>query len=401
MRTDNSFQIDEIGNALLGIWDIVKRLKSGIINDLNLDPKHRKKGNLTALISYGPGIFEIHGANKMKPASFMEKWNFKQPSPEGGGSIVEGSGMTYSPKVSENHLLSDPILIQFIADSEFYTNRAIVEIWKELHKKGKNGKKSPLKLSGIHTGFQRLDQRNWLGFHDGVSNLKSRERSSVILIDSRSLSSQDKWISSGTYLGFIKIALNLENWNDTSVKEQEIIIGRDKLTGCPLIRIDKNGKGVKDARCPVPGTSEIIDPGNEFFRDPPPYGIRNAHSILKYSHIGRARPIDRIPVSDPKSARIYRQGFEFLVAEKSPPGFVAGLNFVSFQNTPERLFRTLTYQPAPLGKPNSPVPLPNFDRFVSVLAAGVFLVPPIIQGEPFPGSLIFFKDKRSYLRREN
>ena len=245
----------------------------------------------------------------------------------------------------------------------------------------------------MYTGFQRLDQRNWLGFHDGVSNLKSRERPSVILIDSRSLSSRDKWISNGTYLAFIRLSLDLESWENISLKEQEILIGREKLTGCPLIRVDKNGKGVKDSRCPVPGTSEIIDPGNEFFRDHSPYGIRSEDRILQYTHIGRVRPINRVPVSDRMSTRIYRQGFEFLVAAKSSPGFLSGLNFVSFQNTPDRLFKTITYKPKVLHNSHGSAPLPNFDHFMSVLAAGIFLVPPIVRGEPFPGSAIFFKNR--------
>ena len=84
----------------------------------------------------------------------------------------------------------------------------------------------------------------------------------------------------------MRIALNLEKWEDTSVSLQEIIIGRDKLSGCPLIRVDENNKPIKDSRCPVPGTSEVIDPGNEYFRDHPPYGTMRTNNILQLSHIG-------------------------------------------------------------------------------------------------------------------
>ena len=78
----------------------------------------------------------------------------------------------------------------------------------------------------------------------------------------------------------MRIALDLQSWEDTSLTLQEITIGRDKLTGCPLIGVRKNNKTLKDSRCPVPGTSEIIDPGNEYFRDHPPYGIRNEDNVL-------------------------------------------------------------------------------------------------------------------------
>ena len=120
----------KIGRAIADIWNTVTRLKNGIIQDLAIDSKHRKKETLQPLSHMGQSFLKFLATNKMKPESFSENWNFKSPNPEGGGSIFEGSEMTYSANVIENHLLFDHILIQFIADSEFYTNRAFVEIWK-------------------------------------------------------------------------------------------------------------------------------------------------------------------------------------------------------------------------------------------------------------------------------
>ena len=245
-------------------------------------------------------------------------------------------------------------------------------------------------MTGLYTGFQRADHRSWLGFHDGVSNLKSEERSHVISIGPKYLTHKDRWTLNGTYLAFMRIEFNLEKWEDTSLTQQEILVGRDKVTGCPLIGLDKNGKPVKDNRCPIPGTSEVIDHGNEYFREHPPYGTRTQDKMLQYSHIGRTRPIDKIPIWDKKSLRIYRQGFEYLSSSTEHPGLEVGLNFVSFQNTPERVYRALTYQHMGFEKSLAPTPPPNLDRFMSVLAAGIFFVPPRIQGEPFPGSRIFY-----------
>jgi len=123
--------------------------------------------------------------------------------------------------------------------------------------------------------------------------------------------------------------------------------------------------------------------------------------ILHYSHIGRTAPIDRIPVWDKKSLRVYRQGFEFLVPSADNAGILAGLNFVSFQNTPERLYRALTYQRiiAKNGLESSPVP--NLDRLMSIFAAGIFFVPPKVQGEPFPGAQIFFNNSELRNLRKN
>lgn len=392
LRADDATQIREIGGAVRLIWSNLVKLKKGIIADLDIDSKHRKSGNLTVLLAYGYDLFKISGSQKEIPASFDNNWNFKPPDSGGGGVVLDGANLTYSTKTFSNHLLSDHVLFQFIAENEFFTNRAAIEVWKELRKIGKNRGSTPLRMSGLYTGFQRADHRNWLGFHDGVSNLKSHERSQVISIGSRYLTPKDRWTLNGTYLAFMRIEFNFEKWEDTSLTEQEILVGRDKLTGCPLIGVDKNGKPVKDNRCPIPGTSEVIDHGNEYFREHPPYGIGTQDKTLKYSHIGRTRPIDQVPIWDKKSLRIYRQGFEYLSSSTEHPGLDVGLNFVSFQNTPERLYRALTYQHTGFQKNLMSTSPPNLDRFMSVLAAGVFFVPPKIQGEPFPGSGIFFND---------
>jgi Dyp-type peroxidase family len=396
LRSRNSSQISEIGNAILLIWKHLDHLKKGITTDLKIAPKHRKIGNLTTLVAYSSSLFETIGSQKRKPPSFSNYSNFRNPEPGGGGPIVEGSGINYSKEIFDNHLLRDHVVFQFIADSDFYTNRAVVEVWKAMHRLEKNIGRAPLHITGLYSGFQRADHRNWLGFHDGVSNLKSHERLRVISIDSSDLKSDDKWTISGTYLAFMRISVNIEKWEDIEVSEQEILIGREKITGCPLISVDKNGKPAKDRRCPVPGTFEVIERGNERFREYPAYAIGRHESILHHSHIARTRPVDRVPIWDKKSLRIYRQGFEFLVPSINYPGFTAGLNFVSFQNAPDRLFRALTYEHALTQKGPGSTILTNLDQYMCVLAAGLFFVPPKVHDEPFPGAQIFFN--RSELR---
>ena len=290
----------------------------------------------------------------------------------------------------ENHLLKDHIIFQFIAENGFYTNRAVVELWKGLREIKEKG--PHVRISGVYSGFQRGDQRNWLGFHDGVSNLKPRERPYVIVINPGILNREDIWLVNGTYIAFIKFDIDLEKWQRLKIPDQEKIIGRDKLSGCPLVGIDRKGAPIKDRRCPIPGTSEVIDIGNEYFREHPPYQIRGGNKILENSHIGSTRPIDRLPIWDKKSLRIYRQGFESLTYSEKPPGFLAGLNFVSFQNTPERLFRSLTYQSTLQKIANQPS-LQTLADFTLVQSAGIFLVPPNLDDEPFPGASIFFNNK--------
>ena len=124
-----------------------------------------------------------------------------------------------------------------------------------------------LLITKIYSGFQRDDGRNWLGFHDGVSNIERNERLQDISIDDIS-NTEDIWIMNGTYLGFIRTEFNLKNWWKINASDQSIVIGREKITGCPLIGVDKNNNPVKDRNCPIPGTFEVIEPGNELYLYP-------------------------------------------------------------------------------------------------------------------------------------
>ena len=85
-----------------------------------------------------------------------------------------------------------------------------------------------------------------------------------------------------------------------------------------------------------PGTHEITDPGNEYFRDHPQYGLQYlpigvSDKILQNSHIATTRATNKIPGQPFSPSRIFRQGFQFIESSNTGPGFKMGLNFVSFQ----------------------------------------------------------------------
>ena len=112
---------------------------------------------------------------------------------------------------------------------------------------------------------------------------------------------------------------------------------------------------------------------------------------LTRSHIAGVRKIDTLPTSDSKSARIFRQGYEFLERIEKNPGFEVGLNFVSFQNSPSRLLNLLS---SPLWREKylfnyKQKRLPGLNGFIEARDAGFFMVPAIKSGESFPGSTLF------------
>ena len=71
----------------------------------------------------------------------------------------------------------------------------------------------------------------------------SKERINAIVIDKTNnrLIPQDFWTVGGTYLSFLRIEINLDIWNNIARSNQELMIGRDKTTGIPLVGVDKNG----------------------------------------------------------------------------------------------------------------------------------------------------------------
>nr|MBA3751035.1 Dyp-type peroxidase [Nitrosopumilus sp.] len=116
------------------------------------------------------------------------------------------------------------------------------------------------------------------------------------------------------------------------------------------------------------------------------------------SHISTTGPTNKTPGQYHSPNRIFRQGFEFIESSNSSPGFKTGLNFVSFQNSPEKLFRSLTYRPVekiiPKDQLKQENTIPSLNDLFSVYSAGIFLVPPIEIGEKFPGSSIFFSSDK-------
>ncbi|MGH8907147.1 MAG: Dyp-type peroxidase [Egibacteraceae bacterium] len=377
----------QVGQALGELWRVYQGLKAGNVRELPGHPV--PAGALTVLVGYGPKAFALTGAGRPLPADLGSQSRFRSPLPTGGGPLLVGSGLRYGDDVRAN-LATEEIAVQLIADTQLATSRAVVETWRTLAAltDPRTGM-APLLLTSFYSGFQRDDGRSWIDFHDGVSNMDSREREGAIAIKP-SGTPEDGWTEGGSYLAFVRVAVDLASWDALTRDQQELLVGRDKLTGCPLRAVGADGRPVVQPGCPVAGTGEAIEPGvnqgNQAFREP----AAVSDPVVRQSHVQRANHHER-PVNSRNSLRVYRQGYEFLESLEQAPGLRPGLNFVSFQDTPERLFRMLT-QATWLGRTNfggdPDRQLPGIDRLLTVRAAGVYLAPPVVDGEPFPGATI-------------
>jgi deferrochelatase/peroxidase EfeB len=266
------------------------------------------------------------------------------------------------------------ILLQFTGRSEHAVARAAVEVLKLIAEQD-----LPLSATGSYGGFQRDDGRSWIGFHDGVTNIEPSQRLAAVQCPG-----DPGWNRGGTFLAFLRIEIDLGIWRRLSRVEQELVVGRDKLSGCPLGSIDRIGDGLLPR--PIAAKPPTTDSGwreRDAYFNPP----ETTDPLLEVSHVHRANQA-RAAGETPSGERIFRQGYEYL-DDIGPDGPRLGLNFISFQRDLECLRQILGLsgwlgdvnfggrtEPGP-GEPEAP-PL------LALRAGGFYAVPP--RGKAFPGA---------------
>lgn len=391
--------IDQVFKSLENLWITYQKLKKGIVKEL---PNQRvPHGSLSTTLGYGQNIFKLNNIKKSIPRDF-DNSQFCLPKKNGGGNILEGSQLSYSKDIHKNVGLDEDIVVQFVANKQLAVYRAIAETKKNLRSDSLT--KNPLIFSNFFTGFQRDDGRSWLGFHDEVSNLRpGKERRDVITIhkENNDLLPRDFWTESGTYMAFLRIEIDLDLWDSINRSKQELIIGREKLYGRPLIGVDKNNNPITLKKNP---SAQKVTVYSKRYHDHPDYfkapqvrskevmkkiDINKSFKVLNESHIGRTRHFDKINSKLVSSRRIYRQAFDFIESNYSSKRLLnVGLNFISFQNDPARLLFILS-DPNWMGNTSfgGNSLFKGIDRLLHVQACGIFYIPHV--EKPFPGSCMF------------
>lgn len=268
------------------------------------------------------------------------------------------------------------LALQLTGPSPAAVNRAAVEVWKAIRHDG-----LPLRVAASFDGFGRADGRGWLEFHDGVSNIESSRRPAAL-----TAAGEPDWMAGGTYMAFLRMRVDLARWSELDRGEQELVIGRDKLTGSPLVSTRRDAQGrVRPVAAPVP-PARPSRAQRAAFAEPP----ETTDPVLESSHMHRANQ-NRASTDAPTALRIFRQGYDFLDA-LGPDGPELGLNFVSFQASLATL-QHLLHLPRWLadvnfGGPPEPAPgEPPSPRLLTLRAGGFYAVPP--KARPFPGAALF------------
>jgi deferrochelatase/peroxidase EfeB len=202
-------------------------------------------------------------------------------------------------------------------------------------------------------------------------------------------------------MAFLRIEIDLDLWDSINRSKQELIIGREKLYGRPLIGVDTNNNPITLKNFP---TAQKVTAYDKRYHDHPDYfkapqirskevmkkiDINKSFKVLNESHIGRTRHFDKINSKLIFSRRIYRQAFDFIESYHSCKQILkVGLNFLSFQNDPARLLFILT-DPNWMGNTSfgGDSQFKAIDKLLHVQACGIFFIPKI--EKPFPGSCIF------------
>jgi deferrochelatase/peroxidase EfeB len=259
--------------------------------------------------------------------------------------------------------------IQLTASTEAAVTCAAVEAWTLIA-----AQRLPLVIAESFDGFGRADGRGWLGFHDGVSNMPSDQRLRAL-----TAAADPGWMEDGTYMTYLRLPVDLSVWGSLSRAEQELLVGRDKVTGAAVVRVRRADGELKPIAARPPSANATAAELARW-RDPPQTGDH----VLEAAHVARANQTRASPFA-PGALRIFRQGYDFLEAIDKDTVRV-GLNFVSFQRD-LRVIQQLLHLPewlgdANFGGTNSAIGAP----LISVSAGGLYAVPP--NEKPFPGAKI-------------
>lgn len=192
-------------------------------------------------------------------------------------------------------------------------------------------------IADIHSGFQRIDGRNLMGFNDGVSN--PNPGAGFDGFDKyvwNNEKDEGQLLKDSTYMIFQKISHDLDQWEQLDTHEQEEWVGRDKVTGLLLGSKEntpefkeKVRNGDPDARRTLRDLLEVQSDPTKAFYDCPVY----RDNVAAWAHVRKANPRGEKLENAHKSIPIkiiFRRGYPFIETSLDKK-LVSGLLFISFQ----------------------------------------------------------------------
>lgn len=389
LNIENGASKRNVQQGLKLIWDMLAELAEGKVYDLRKELRPNDpdvvlaSGELQVLLGYGRRFFDdrYHTPELTDPSNrplklvYLRSRNAKQPFPK--LNWLDNTDPRLDP--SNPITTHSDIVLQFTANTILAVERAIVETSKIVRRKG-----LPFRIARFFGGSRRDDRRSWIDFHDGINNMSKAERKIAIEI----IGADKSWLVGGTYLSFMQIGVDLALWDSLSRESQELLVGRDKITACPLVDSAPSSDGSTTKPVFMGGCAASHDlpaPVPPLVLDPP----QPSDVIARAAHIYRSN-LNRLGPSQDANNRIYRQGYEF-VENQGDGGISQGLNFIAFHRRMRAVTDILTqrfwmgdvnFGGIPENDPSLPQPI----KLMHLLHGAFYAVPPLT-GD-FPGSVL-------------
>ncbi len=200
------------------------------------------------------------------------------------------------------------------------------------------------------TTREQATPRNLFGFKDGTNNIKAEDTD--MLNEQVWVGSGDgpAWMTGGTYLISRRIRMRIENWDRTTLLEQERVIGRQKGSGAP------NGLTQEFEELDL----DIVDKKNTPLIDV------DAHvRLASHQHLN--------------GIRILRRGYNFTDGSDGFGHLDAGLFFIAFVRNPATQFIPMQ---AELARRDA------LNEYITHTGSAIFAVPPGLRDGDYWGSTL-------------
>ncbi|GJF10230.1 peroxidase [Mycolicibacterium cyprinidarum] len=295
---------------------------------------------LTLTIGFGPSFFLKDGVDRFriadkKPAELIDLPKFPNeqidPAKSGGDIVVQACAN--DPQVAV-HAIRNLARIGFGTVAVRYSQLGF-------------GRTSS-------TTRDQTTPRNMFGFKDGTANLRSDETDKLNKSVWVANGDGPAWLTGGTYLVARRIRMLIEQWDRTTLLEQERVIGRQKDSGAPM--------GLADEFEEL--NFDLVNDSDEPLIDP------TAHVRL-------------VSQQNLNGIEILRRGYNFTDGSDGFGHLDAGLFFIAFVRNPVTQFVPMQSEVARNDAMN---------EYVMPTSSAVFACPPGIRegdNSSFWGSTIF------------
>ncbi|MCZ4498869.1 MAG: peroxidase [Marmoricola sp.] len=202
------------------------------------------------------------------------------------------------------------------------------------------------------TSTTQQTPRNLMGFKDGTANLKAEDSANIekFVWVGDDDDPGAAWLAGGSYLVARRIKITIEPWDRTSLREQEMLIGRERAHGAPL----SGGTEFSELDLKIQG--------------------RDGPLIAMDAHVRLAHP------SQNNGTKLLRRGYNFTDGTDALGRLDAGLFFIAFVRDPAQHYIPMQLQ------------LSSKDGLMEYLqhtGSGLWAVPPGVAKGEYIGQALF------------